>query len=122
MARVTVSFLLELRELSLHLNSIREQRALSARSAEISRSRETRDRMVEQRKMATGNPCSSTPSLNHEIHKRCGSEPSREREYVRGQKAHHKLHTANHQDRRYARHSHGRNPLARELSLQVILV
>ena len=118
MARVTVSFLLELRELSLHLNSIREQRALSARSAEVSRSRETRDRMVEQRKMATGSPCSSTPSLNHEFHPRCGSEPSRERESVRGKQAHHKLHTASHQVSHCERQPHGRNRLERELSRQ----
>src|SRR2546425_2067892 len=117
MARVTISFPLELRDLSLHLTPIREQRALSARSAETSRSRETRDRMVEQRKMDTGSPCSSTPSIDHEF-RICCSQPSRKRESLCWKQAHHKLHSAGYQVSHRERQPHRRKRLERKLSIQ----
>jgi hypothetical protein len=118
MARVTISFPLELRDLSLHLTAIREQRALSARSAKASRSRETRDRMVEQTKMDTGSPCSGNPSLNHEFRLRGCSKSSGKRESVRGKQAHHQLHSAINQVGHRQRESFGRDSLERKLSFQ----
>src|SRR6266699_1219144 len=98
MAHVTVSFPPELRELSLHPNfKLSPTRFHCAFRLDFT-VKETRDRMVEQRKMDTASPCSSTNSLNPESRIRSGPQPARKRESLRRKQAHHKLNPALHSE------------------------
>src|SRR6266699_3214452 len=118
MAHVTVSFPPELRELSLHpnfkLSPTRFHRAFRLDFTV----KETRDRMVEQRKMDTASPCSSTNSLNPESRIRSGPQPARKRESLRRKQAHHKLNPASHQISGCERKPLGRHRLQRDISRQ----
>src|SRR5712664_2382999 len=97
MAHVTVSFLLELRELSLHPNFHLSPTCFECTFRLGFRVKETRDRMVEQRKMVTGSPCSGNASFNHEFRLCCCSQSSRKRESLCWKQAHYKLNPASHQ-------------------------
>src|SRR5712664_954725 len=118
MAHVTVSFLLELRELSLHPNFHLSPTCFECTFRLGFRVKETRDRMVEQRKMVTGSPCSGNPGLNHEFRLCCCSQSPRKRESLCGKQAHHKLKPASHQVSHHQRQPHGCNRLERKLSRQ----
>src|SRR2546430_15416488 len=72
--------------------------------------------MVEQRKMDTGSPCSSTHSLNPESRIRGGPEPARKREPLRRKRAQHKLNPASHQVSGCERKPLSRHRLERELA------
>src|SRR5260370_38832143 len=72
--------------------------------------------MVEQRKMVTGSPCSSNPSLNHEVRLCCCSQSPRKRESLCGKQAHHKLKPASHQVSHRQRQPHRGNCLEQNLS------
>src|SRR5205807_10395940 len=74
--------------------------------------------MVEQRKMDTASPCSSTHSLNPEPRIRGGPQPARKRESLRRKQAHHKLNPASHQISGCERKPIDRHRLQRDISRQ----
>src|SRR5690242_1969356 len=118
MANVTLSFALKLRELSLSLSSFREQRAVEGTIRLSLTSKETRDRMVEQRKMATGSPCSDTAYFYGRLRIRNCPQSSRKRKSLRWEQAHHKLDSTSDQIGRHTGEPNSCNNLERKLSCQ----
>ena len=116
MANVTLSFALKLRELSLSLSLFREQRAVEGTIRLSLTAKETRDRMVEQRKMDTGSPCSDTAYLYRRLRIRSRPQSSRKCESLCWEQAHHKLDSTSDQIGRHTREPHSRNNLERKLS------